>query len=65
VRSITQFMNGTIGRVARIVLGVAIIVVGLNSVGGAAGYAVAAVGLVPIALGLSGRCLVELLPGAR
>jgi hypothetical protein len=63
--SLTQFMNSAAGRIARVLLGVVLIVVGLNSIGGGAGYVVAAIGLVPIALGLSGRCLIEFLPGGR
>ena len=59
-----NFMNGGIGRAARIVLGLALIYVGLVVLGGTTGYVVAAVGIVPIVLGISGRCLVEFLPGA-
>lgn len=59
-----NFMNGGIGRAARIVLGLALIYVGLVTLGGTTGYIVAAVGIVPIILGVSGRCLVEFLPGA-
>ncbi len=60
-----NFMNGGIGRSARIVLGLALIYVGLVTLGGGTtGYIVAAVGLVPIVLGVSGRCMVEFLPGA-
>ena len=45
-------------------LGLALIYVGLVVLGGTTGYVVAAVGIVPIVLGISGRCLVEFLPGA-
>lgn len=63
--ALVHFMNGPVGRLARIALGVALIVAGFTVVGGAAGWVVAAIGVVPIALGASGRCLVELLPGGR
>ena len=62
--ALTSFMNGPVGRVARIVLGAALIYVGLRVIGGTAGYVVAAVGVLPIVLGASGRCLTELLRGA-
>lgn len=61
---LTSFMNGPVGRIGRIVLGVALIYVGLGVLGGTTGYVVAAVGVLPIVLGASGRCLIELLPGA-
>ena len=59
--ALVQFMNNPIGRLARIALGVAIIVFALTSLASPVSYIVAAVGLVPIALGASGRCLVEFL----
>lgn len=65
MRMLGEFMNNPIGRLLRIALGVAIIFVAFTAMSGGAQWAVAAVGLVPIGLGLSGRCLVELLPGAR
>ena len=43
-------------RVARVVLGVALIVGGLTAVGGAGGYIMAAVGLIPLVTGLIGWC---------
>ncbi len=54
------FMNGIVGRVARVGLGLALIAWGLSSLGGTIGLIVALVGLLPIALGLWGRCLLEL-----
>ena len=60
VDAVVQFMNSALGRLLRIGLGVAIVAYGLTMVGGTVGYVVAAVGLVPIALGASGRCLIEL-----
>ncbi len=43
-------------RIARVVLGVALIVGGLTAVGGTGGYIMAAVGLVPLVTGLIGWC---------
>lgn len=57
--ALVQFMNNPIGRLARIALGVAIIALGLTALEAPVSYVVAAVGVVPIALGASGRCLVE------
>lgn len=60
-----NFMNNPIGRAFRIALGVVIIVAALTSIDGTWRLPVAAVGLLPIALGFSGRCLIEAIPGAR
>ncbi len=57
--ALVQLMNSPAGRLGRIALGLAIMVVGLTSLAAPASYIVAAVGLLPIALGASGRCLVE------
>ncbi len=43
-------------RIARVVLGVALIVGGLTAVGGTGGYIMAAVGLIPLVTGLIGWC---------
>jgi len=53
----SQFLAGNGGRLLRIVAGVALIGVGLLTVGGTAGYVVAAIGLVPIAAGVFDFCL--------
>ena len=55
-----EFMNSAVGRIARIVLGLAVITWSLTSLGGAVGPIVAIVGLVPLVMGVWGRCLVEL-----
>lgn len=60
MKTLVNFMNSIAGRAARIVLGLALVYVGLVSVGGTTGYVVAAIGLLPIALGLWGRCVLEL-----
>ncbi len=58
------FMNGAVGRAARVVLGLALVAWGLLSLGGTTGIAVAVIGLLPIAMGLWGRCLLELVAPA-
>lgn len=52
-----QFMNSTFGRWARIIVGLAMIAGGPVFLGGGAGIAIAAVGLVPLAAGLFDFCL--------
>ena len=59
MREIVEFMNGLWGRLARVALGLALIAYGLAVLGGTAGTALAVVGLLPILLGLAGRCLLE------
>lgn len=54
------FMNGVWGRALRILLGLALIAYGLLGLGGTAGLIVALVGVIPLALGAWGRCLLEL-----
>ncbi|WP_406230205.1 DUF2892 domain-containing protein [Nocardia sp. NBC_01009] len=54
---IVEFMRGTAGRAARIVAGIALILIGLAVIGGPAGIAVAVIGLVPIAAGVFNFCL--------
>ncbi len=43
-------------RIARVVLGVALIIGGIAAVGGTGGYIMAAVGLIPLVTGLVGWC---------
>ncbi|MDH4278978.1 MAG: DUF2892 domain-containing protein [Acidimicrobiia bacterium] len=57
------FMAGPIGRLARIVAGLVLIVIGLTS-GGTGGIVLALIGLVPLAMGAMNRCLFSLLIGA-
>ncbi len=54
------FMNGAAGRAARVLLGLALIAWGLTSLGGTTGLVVAVIGLLPIAMGIWGRCLLEI-----
>jgi hypothetical protein len=46
------------GRIARAVVGIALIVVGIFVIGGTAGWIVAAIGLVPLGAGVFDVCLV-------
>lgn len=57
-----RFMEGTTGRVARSVAGVVLVAVGASL--GGYWWALAAVGLVPLAAGLLGVCLAAPLFGA-
>lgn len=57
-------MNGFWGRALRAGAGVALIAYGLLGLGGPAGLIVALVGVLPLALGLWGRCLLELVARA-
>ena len=54
-----SFMNGVWGRLARIIVGLALIAYGLLILGGTAGIILAIVGLVPLVMGLWGHCLLE------
>lgn len=63
--AIAGIMNTMAGRAVRVLLGLVLIYVGLSMVGGTVGTVIAVVGIVPILLGLSGRCLTEFLPGGR
>ena len=53
------FMNGGIGRATRIILGLALIALGILSIQGTVGTVVAVIGLVPLVMGIWGRCLLE------
>lgn len=57
------FMAGPIGRLARVVVGLVLIAVGLAT-GGTGGIILAVVGLVPLAMGVMNRCLISPLIGA-
>jgi hypothetical protein len=57
------WMAGSAGRIARIVIGAALVVVGVLT-GGPVGIIVALVGLVPVGLGMSNRCIISKAIGA-
>lgn len=67
MNSLIHFMNGGIGRVTRIVLGLVLVYLGLVTMANSpAGYIVALVGLAPMVMGIWGRCLLEFVfPQAR
>ena len=54
------FMEGPVGRTLRVVLGVALIYLGLGRIGGTRGSMVALVGVLPLVMGAWGPCLVHL-----
>jgi hypothetical protein len=54
-----EVMEGPVGRVLRVVLGLVLIYFGLGRMGGTGGRVLAAAGLLPIAMGLWGPCLVH------
>jgi Inner membrane protein YgaP-like, transmembrane domain len=58
-----QFMASGIGRVVRIVAGIALIAGGLLAIGGLAGIVVAAIGLVPLLAGTFDVCVFSALFG--
>lgn len=57
--AVARFMAGPTGRVARIVLGIALILIGLFAMSGAAGWIVAIVGVVPLLAGVFNVCLIS------
>ncbi|MEW5719307.1 MAG: YgaP-like transmembrane domain [Chloroflexota bacterium] len=59
MNGLINIMQGTAGRILRVVLGLALIYVGLALVGGTAGIVVAVIGLLPIAMGVWGPCLLS------
>ena len=61
---VTKFMATTIGRGARIVLGIVLIVLGLLVIEGTGGVIVAVVGIVPILAGVFDVCLIAPIFGA-
>jgi hypothetical protein len=52
-----KFMSSGLGRGIRIVVGLALIVIGLFSVGGTGGIILAVVGAVPLVVGIADVCL--------
>ena len=65
MKQLVSFMNSQAGRLLRGALGVALIVIGLAGVHGTGGTLLAVVGLVPLAMGAWGRCLLEPFPTHR
>lgn len=61
--ALTLFMNSMVGRTARALLGLILLVIGFR-LGTAGGYAVGAVGVLLVGLGVSGHCLLEAVSGS-
>ncbi len=61
MNSIIRFMQTYAGRALRVILGLALIYAGLVGLGGTLGALVAVVGIVPIAMGIWGPCLLGFL----
>ena len=60
MNGLVQFMNTWMGRLLRIVLGLALMYVGFVVMGASVlGIIVAIIGIVPILMGVIGRCLIE------
>jgi Protein of unknown function (DUF2892) len=59
-----KFMAGSVGRIVRIVAGIAIMAIGLLVVKDVAGYIVALVGLLPLVAGVSNVCFISPIIGA-
>ena len=57
-----RFMSGPVGRLARIVAGIVLVVIGISM--GGAGWILAVVGLLPIAAGVLNICLIAPILGA-
>jgi hypothetical protein len=57
MKAFFRFIAGTMGRVIRIVAGLVLIAIGILWVGGAGGWILAVVGLVPLAAGLFDWCV--------
>lgn len=57
MKALIDLMQSTLGRGLRVVLGLALIYLGLAVVGGTAGIVLAIVGILPIAMGALGPCL--------
>jgi hypothetical protein len=54
---LARFMASPLGRGGRIVLGVALILWGIGSVRGVAGWVIAIAGLLPLTLGIINGCI--------
>ncbi len=52
-----RFMASPLGRGGRIVLGLALIALGIGKVGGVLGWALAIAGLLPVTLGIINGCI--------
>lgn len=53
-----KFMSSDVGRVLRIVAGLALIVIGLALIGGVGGIILAVIGVIPLVAGLLDICII-------
>lgn len=60
MNKVFEVMEGPVGRVLRVALGIVLVYVGLASHGSTGGRVLAIAGLLPIGMGLWGPCLVHL-----
>ncbi len=60
MNALVQFMNTWMGRLLRIVLGLALLYVGFGMMGSSVfGIVIGVIGIVPILMAAIGRCLIE------
>ncbi len=57
MKALINFMQASAGRVLRVILGAVLIYAGLFVLGGTRGIVVAIIGVLPIAMGIWGPCL--------
>ena len=57
IMGLARFMASVWGRGVRIVIGLVMIAIGLGKVGGASGWIIAIVGLLPLTLGIINGCI--------
>ena len=61
--SFARFVNSPAGRIARLVVGIGLIVWGYTQLESAMGYVLVVIGLVPLAAGAMDLCLISALLG--
>jgi hypothetical protein len=61
--ALISWLQSTLGRILRVVLGLVVVAIGMLFLQGTAGFLLAVLGLVPILAALSGVCLIGLLFG--
>jgi hypothetical protein len=57
MKAFFRFLASSAGRLVRALAGLALVVVGIGVIGGAIGWILAVVGLVPLAAGVFDRCV--------
>ena len=59
MNKLVEVMESTWGRGLRVLLGLALVYLGLATIGGTMGIIIAVIGVVPTIMGLGGPCLVR------